>query len=956
MAFEDPQLQKLVRVDLATKYPEVVLCVGKITFGEKAREKMPKNSKQDQKRILASAVCALLNSGGGVVKAEIENENYNLQRDEIGLDLQDIFRSLLLSPDLTKYLDFVQQDNNLLIFIKTWNSERAISIFSSAKPRICSLSSGLYAKSGASLSHMTPTEALLFLEEKQNKARRELKAGTPAKKRKTMDVEEDMHVVNNTVAELFSRDQLQKGETLNFAESGNVEFKHFSTDKFSTRVDEILPRYISGFANACGGYLWIGVDDNRVVQGFRSDDEGLKSLRKQISSVQEKLTIFHFCKSRYQHKIKYEYKIFEVYDEAVKHCGYVCAVKVEPFTCAVFSEDPQSWLVDSGTVKRLEANEWAEWVISADPDLSEFSETFKLELSVTDGPPRAKPVYSHQGLDNLDDLCEQLFPVKSHSLFYTPEKLIKDLFQEHQGLKSLIDEQLKEVSEGVVIFSRSWAVDVGLPEKQDVICDVLLLAKGMPPTLYTVCKPISEDFLYYSTCTPCELENLFTTEDYTHELDKHRKSLYFFNYSRCTALKLKEKLVNTGGYTHKLCIIPKLLTLSPSFSYGEGLDLNVQKLYPQNYSLINSVNVKNLLRSLILVLLNFKSFLSDTVGFEFLNLLSIEQYRLLSENLHRTKKLYVYGLPGTGKTVVALKVIEKIRNMFQCQQQEVLYICENQPLRDFVRKKNICQAVTRVAFMKDSYSDVKHIIIDEAQNFRDEKGDWYQKALDLTSSPELPEPGFLWIFLDYLQTTHCFSTGLPEPRRHDPVESLTKVVRNAKSIYCYLKDTMEEIVKNPTVDIPQERLQRLLSAATCAHGVEGHFEVVYMSDRIEIAKYVANHCHQYLKSGYSEKDIAILCNSSEEVETYRGILTKELRKSNILPRTMNGGLEEYTILDSFRRFSGLERMIVFGIIPHPIPMQHQVLKNILVSVASRANLKMHLLYETWDMGAARLYQ
>ncbi|XP_021271032.1 schlafen family member 12-like isoform X3 [Numida meleagris] len=415
MAFEDPQLQKLVRVDLATKYPEVVLCVGKITFGEKAREKMPKNSKQDQKRILASAVCALLNSGGGVVKAEIENENYNLQRDEIGLDLQDIFRSLLLSPDLTKYLDFVQQDNNLLIFIKTWNSERAISIFSSAKPRICSLSSGLYAKSGASLSHMTPTEALLFLEEKQNKARRELKAGTPAKKRKTMDVEEDMHVVNNTVAELFSRDQLQKGETLNFAESGNVEFKHFSTDKFSTRVDEILPRYISGFANACGGYLWIGVDDNRVVQGFRSDDEGLKSLRKQISSVQEKLTIFHFCKSRYQHKIKYEYKIFEVYDEAVKHCGYVCAVKVEPFTCAVFSEDPQSWLVDSGTVKRLEANEWAEWVISADPDLSEFSETFKLELSVTDGPPRAKPVYSHQGLDNLDDLCEQLFPERRTS-------------------------------------------------------------------------------------------------------------------------------------------------------------------------------------------------------------------------------------------------------------------------------------------------------------------------------------------------------------------------------------------------------------------------------------------------------------------------------------------------------------------------------------------------------------
>ncbi|XP_050765120.1 schlafen family member 11-like [Gymnogyps californianus] len=47
---------------------------------------------------------------------------------------------------------------------------------------------------------------------------------------------------------------------------------------------------------------------------------------------------------------------------------------------------------------------------AADPDLSKFSKTFRLELSLTEGPPLAKPVYSHQGLDNVDDLCKQLFP------------------------------------------------------------------------------------------------------------------------------------------------------------------------------------------------------------------------------------------------------------------------------------------------------------------------------------------------------------------------------------------------------------------------------------------------------------------------------------------------------------------------------------------------------------------
>lgn len=243
--------------------------------------------------------------------------------------------------------------------------------------------------------------------------------------------------------------------------------------------------------------------------------------------------------------------------------------------------------------------------------------------------------------------------VRSHSIIYTPEKLCEDLLQEHPGLDVLMKNQLKQLSEGVLIFSRSWAVEVGLPENQDIICDVLLIANDRPPILYTICKhPISEDL---------------------------------FEYSRRIAWRLKEKLVNTGGYIHKLCVIPKLLTLPPKINCGEEWDLNIQEMYPQNYSLINSNNLKALLHALTVALLTFKSFLSDRVGSEFLNLLTIKQYQLLSENLHKTKKLYVYGLPGTGKTVVALKIIEKITTMLKCRKEEVLYVCENRPLRDFVR-------------------------------------------------------------------------------------------------------------------------------------------------------------------------------------------------------------------------------------------------------------------------------
>ncbi|XP_012963096.4 schlafen family member 13 [Anas platyrhynchos] len=913
MALEDHQPTQWVWVDSATKYPEVVLNVGKICFGEKARKKMPKNSKQDQKYTLASAVCALLNSGGGVVKAEIENEDYSLQRDEIGLDLHETFRSLLLTADLAKYLDFKQQDNYLLIFVKTWSSEKASL---ERKPRICTLSSGLYSKCGAFLSHMTVTEATLFLEEKQDEARRELSPETPAKKSKASDVEEDMDIVNDNVAELFNRDQLQYRETLNFTESADVEFKHYSTDNFLKRVNEILPQYISGFANARGGYLWIGVDDDRRVQGFMCDDENVEKLSHLIKHIEYKLKVFHFCNRGYKHSIMCKHKIFEVYDEAGKHRGHVCAVKIEPFTCAVFAKDPESWQVEGTTIKKLNAEEWAKWMISADPDLSGLSQTFTLALSLSEGPPLAKPVYSHQGLDNVDDLCKKLFPVKSRSIIYTPEKLTEDLFQEHPELQILMEEQLRQISEGIVISSRSWAVDVGLPENRDIICDILVLATDWPPILYTVCK---------------------------HQISKD-----LFEYSKCTARKLKEKLVNTGGYIHKLCIIPKLLILPPVFNHEEG-DVNIQEMYPQNYSLIKRKNLKDLLRSLTIALLTFKSFLSDRVGSEVLNVLTMKQYQLLSENLHKTKKLFVYGLPGTGKTIVALNIIEKIRSMFQCGQQEVLYICENQPLRDFVIQKNICQAVTRVAFLRKTFNDVKHIIIDEAQNFQDGDGDWYQKALDLTSSPHLPEPGFLWIFLDYLQTSHSFSTGLPEPRWHDPVESLTKVVRNANSIFCYLKNKMEKIVEDPAINIPQKHLQKLLRTASCASAVPGFCETVEEKDKDGIAESVAKCCCTYLKIGYSEEDIAILCYRDDKVEEYREILTLKMkeRKLKIFLGKMDGGLERYTILDSFRRFSGLERTIVFGIVPNPLPYQDIIFENVLVCVASRANLNLHLFYEYW---------
>jgi superfamily II DNA or RNA helicase len=87
----------------------------------------------------------------------------------------------------------------------------------------------------------------------------------------------------------------------------------------------------------------------------------------------------------------------------------------------------------------------------------------------------------------------------------------------------------------------------------------------------------------------------------------------------------------------------------------------------------------------VIVLLGFRSFLSDQLGCEVLNLLTAQQYEIFSKNLRKNRELFVHGLPGSGKTVMAVKIMEKIRNMFHCDTNSILYICENQPLRNLIK-------------------------------------------------------------------------------------------------------------------------------------------------------------------------------------------------------------------------------------------------------------------------------
>nr|XP_056720957.1 schlafen family member 13-like [Euleptes europaea] len=917
--------------DFMSNYPEVVIRVGKITFGEEQRnikdrikeiEANQLKSELEEKlksqaTTLNQAACALLNSGGGVIRAEIENEDYSYKRYRIGLDIEDSFRDCIQHKDFSAYFDFKQEESCMSIFVKSWSSENL------AYPRVCSLGTGLYERSSSSAVKMKPTNAVHFLKRKKDEAKRGSKwqeGPDPANVQKClqqsgMEMEKD---INDAVIQFFERERLDLGEILDFTESTTVEFKDFPRDKDNYEfVRNILPRYTSAFANTKGGYLIFGVDNHRRVVGCKRNIDPSQFVEV-VGETIALMPAFHFCAS--EKKIEFLCKALPVYDISENGRGYVFAVRIKPSCCVVFERTPDSWIMEAGEVKRLTYTEWTVLMTEEDPDVSHFADGFQIELSRSCRPPLSKSMYSNRGLTCVKTLQSTLFPVNPDGITCKPEEICEEVFLEYPRVKDVIMKKMEEVSSvGILIFSRSWAVDVGLEKHPQVACDILLVAADSFPTLYTV--TMDKGYSVSSTIPVVE-------------------------YSRNVACTLKQKLVNEGGYAQKVCVIPQVIELG---SNGEiKTDLSCLVTYPPGY-LVSRDGLEELLQALVIALLRFRSFLSDQIGCEFLNLLTIKQYEILTKNLHKSKKLFIYGLPGSGKTVVALQIIEKIRNTFHCNSGEILYICENTPLCNTVRVGNMCQTVTRIDFLNGFYSrPVKHVVIDEAQNFQLKDGDWYDEAVKLTEA-DPRQPGVLWIFLDYLQKTHGQVLGLPS--KQEPQEWLTVGVRNATEVYDVMIHVMKMIASDrPERHIPYEQLNRLVDEAQCGHSLQGKFDFCSLKGNHKIVTGVIVHkCLQYFKKGYSVKNIAILCSTVEERDSFKRLLEHEMSnhlrdvRQNICFTTADVVEENGIVVDTIHHFSGLERSIVFAVFPHV--ETKFLIPHLLVCMVSRANLHCHVLLE-----------
>ena len=230
-----------------------------------------------------------------------------------------------------------------------------------------------------------------------------------------------------------------------------------------------------------------------------------------------------------------------------------------------------------------------------------------------------------------------------------PEGFVSNL---PKGAKIVIQKIQDQLTSGLLVASPSMmsAVQKEEQRKEDgVICDLLLLSESLGRLhLISLVSSGSQD--------------------------------QFFPHARATAKAVKKSLVKNGGCYEKFYITCQVVLCNRVGT--EPLHISSpDSRYPKEYHLRSSpqelVKINKILQSLVTVLAQFPSFLSNKQGLKFLNLLTAEQFKLLNREIDEHRELWIQGVAGTGKTVVAVEFIKELRRRYPCLAREnILYVCE----------------------------------------------------------------------------------------------------------------------------------------------------------------------------------------------------------------------------------------------------------------------------------------
>ena len=273
------------------------------------------------------SICALLNSNGGKLVLTASNGD-KINADKQIRPYEQYFKEKIGTYNLHKYfkiLDSLQEYNRVTFVVLRL-------------PTLCTLNTNLYLPTETQISLVSPTEQdalckILF----------------------------EQHFVE--ISEQKVPEQFYYGRKHDRGESKTVQFKNLKTEKkrrndfVSRAINNKFTEYVSAFANASGGMIYYGIEDDGTVVGelLARGENNREEIPKKLEQAIRKM-IWPKESGKIERGKHWNIKFVPV--ENCNEKRFVIVVSISPCSGGVFTKEPESYYVEDGKVKKMSFETW----------------------------------------------------------------------------------------------------------------------------------------------------------------------------------------------------------------------------------------------------------------------------------------------------------------------------------------------------------------------------------------------------------------------------------------------------------------------------------------------------------------------------------------------------------------------------------------------------------------------
>lgn len=885
----------------------------KVQYGDQILEckvYLSQNIHSAQNQRVLQCACALLNSGGGVLHMHNVEHAGKVQSKDLDTwwsGMESNLADILSGDDLCNYFDFIGNfdDRDLFLFVKT-------------AEHICTINYHCRLPTDTATHSVTYASAAKLLSRK----------GDPSPL-------ENLPVIPTT----YEHGQIE--ESLK-QEGKQIQFKlltsnHDQGKLFADKIRQYCSKYVSAFANHCGGHIYFGIEDaTSAVMGEAIPADSLKKITHQLQKMMGDI-IWGDADFKGEQGKHWDVRIYPVTNCPEKEHRHVVVVSVCKFPGGVFTSCPESFVVGTNTeVRQLTFSEWREEILNqsrARPDLQ--NRFVKVPLST----PYSHLVYT---LPHTLHAAREKVLKLSTDVNLQPPRYLETLDDPH--LRTCILRVLSTFSgeTHLILPLQCWGTRLESPYHEDMRSSLFILSE------------------HYGLHLAVFIASGLNAGD-------------IWKMVQTVSIELKEKLVRHGGCMDRLGIKVHLLNMGDPLML-EHFQVSIDtSIYPPTY-ILSPAKMENIVSALLIAIASYMPCESKSRSEDYHFLLTCDQLELLWTRQF-TKELWIHGPPGAGKTVAALEMIKELVGR-GCQRSQILYLAENPLLCSYVSSFSLCTVASRRELLLDfttpeifaqKYRQICNVIIDEAQNFKDRDGDWYAVAEKLSnqdpslfqaatatgdaeppgdkteggdvkctvSSSKLASPkkgqrsldltcGYFWVFVDYAQKVHKFRAGLPGLIGKNNF-MLSEISRNSKEIFDYAMKFMA---------VPSEAVSQgkefISDTPVLGHSYEnGKGVEVVKCGKDAVHSTLFTVLDSYLNKGVQPDDIAILVSKQKDRDMVRQTVTEETGEDKADAR-----VKDVTV-DTVRRFSGLDKPVIIGLDPYT-DASHADLDKLIVNLTTRA--------------------